>query len=52
MGHKMQGEVERTYDHHDYLAEKGRALDKLAAELRNIVTPPPDNVRRLRPAAT
>jgi integrase len=49
MGHKQKGVV-GTYDRHEYLDEKGDALDRLARKLADIVTPPPDNVTRLRKA--
>jgi integrase len=50
MGHK-QGGVVGIYDRHDYLAEKGDALDRLAQRIVDIVTPPPDNVRRFQKSA-
>ena len=47
MGHKQRGIV-ALYDRHDYLTEKGDALARLAQRLADIVTPPPENVTRLR----
>jgi hypothetical protein len=46
MGHK-QGGVAGIYDRHDYLDEKGDALLRLASRIRDIVTPPPSNVRKI-----
>jgi hypothetical protein len=42
LGHLM-GTIRRTYDKHEYLAEKKRAFDALAVQLDNIVNPK-DNV--------
>ena len=50
MGHAIAG-VEGVYDRHSYVAEKAEALQRLAATLISIVTPPPANVRRLRKAS-
>ena len=46
MGHK-QGGVAGIYDRHDYLDEKADALLRLANRIRDIVTPPPSNVRKI-----
>lgn len=50
LGHKQTG-VLGIYDRHDYLGEKGEALEKLAARIRDIVETPPLNVRKLRKSA-
>jgi integrase len=50
MGHAIAG-VEGVYDRHSYAAEKSEALQRLAATLISIVTPPPKNVRQLRKAS-
>ena len=42
LGHRIGG-VEGTYDRHSYEAEKGAALEQLAALIERIVNPP-DNV--------
>jgi integrase len=47
MGHAIAG-VEGVYDRHSYMPERGEALQRLAAMLISIVTPPPPNVTRLR----
>ena len=46
LGHGPRGLV-GVYNRHEYLAEKRDALDRWAGELRDIVTPPPENVVRL-----
>jgi hypothetical protein len=38
--------VEGVYDRHQYRDEKADALKLLAAKVRNIVIPPPDNVEQ------
>jgi integrase len=50
LGHAQKG-VHAVYDLHRYQAEKREALERWANRLRDIVTPPPANVRRLRVAA-
>jgi integrase len=50
IGHQQKG-VHKVYDVHRYQAEKREALERWANRLRDIVTPPPANVRRLRVAA-
>ena len=50
LGHQQKG-VHKVYDVHRYQAEKRDALERWANRLRDIVTPPPANVRRLRVAA-
>ena len=50
IGHQQAG-VHKVYDIHRYQAEKRQALERWANRLRDIVTPPPANVRRLRVAA-
>ena len=46
LGHKQQG-VAGIYNRHGYLDEKGDALTRLAARIRDIVEPAPDNVQKL-----
>ena len=46
LGHQQKG-VHEVYDVHRYQAEKREALERWANRLRDIVTPPPANVRRL-----
>jgi integrase len=50
LGHKQQG-IAETYNRHGYVEEKGAALNKLAARVRDIVMPPPDNVAKLHKTA-
>jgi integrase len=50
LGHQQKG-VHKVYDVHRYQTEKREALERWASRLRDIVTPPPANVRRLRVAA-
>jgi integrase len=50
MGHVLPG-VEGVYDRFSYDAQKGDALQRLAATINSIVAPPPDNVRKLRRAS-
>ncbi len=47
LGHVIPG-VEGVYDRHGYLDEKRDAVERLAAEVRRITEPTPDNVVRLR----
>jgi hypothetical protein len=42
--------LHRTYDLHSYREEKRLCLDLWAKHLRDVVTPPPANVMRLRSA--
>src|SRR5262245_6849387 len=49
LGHQQKG-VHAVYDVHTYRTEKGQALEHWANRLRDIVTPPPANVRQLRVA--
>jgi integrase len=49
LGHAQKG-VHAIYDVHRYQAEKREALERWANRLRDIVTPPPANVSRLRVA--
>jgi integrase len=51
LGHAQKG-VHKVYDVHRYQAEKREALERWANRLRDIVTPPPANVRRLHRVAT
>jgi integrase len=50
IGHQQKG-VHKVYDVHRYQTEKREALERWANRLRDIVTPPPANVSRLRVAA-
>jgi integrase len=50
IGHAQKG-VHKVYDVHRYQAEKREALERWANRLRDIVTPPPANVRQLRMVA-
>jgi integrase len=43
LGH-AQGGIQGTYNVHEYFEEKSEALERLAAEIARIVTPPADNV--------
>jgi integrase len=47
IGHQQKG-VHKIYDVHTYQIEKREALQRWANRLRDIVTPPPANVRRLQ----
>jgi integrase len=47
LGHVQKG-VAGIYNRHEYRDEKAEALQRLAAQIRDIVTPPPSNVKRLR----
>jgi integrase len=49
LGHAQKG-VHRVYDTYRYQAEKRDALERWAFRLRDIVMPPPANVRQLRMA--
>ena len=46
IGHGRKG-LARVYDQHQYVDEMREALERWAALLRDIVTPPPENVVRL-----
>jgi len=50
IGHGRKG-LQRVYDQHTYETEMREALELWAARLRDIVTPPPDNVVRMRELA-
>jgi integrase len=50
LGHAQKG-VHAVYDTYRYQAEKREALELWANRLRDIVTPPPANVRQLRMVA-
>jgi len=50
LGHQQKG-VHAVYDVHTYQTEKREALERWANRLRDIVTPPPANVRQLRMVA-
>ena len=47
IGHGRKG-LQRVYDQHTYEAEMREALELWAARLRDIVTPPPESVVRMR----
>ena len=47
IGHGRKG-IQRVYDLHQYETEMREALELWAARLSDIVTPPPDNVVRLK----
>lgn len=47
IGHGRKG-IQRVYDQHTYEAEMREALELWAARLRDIVTPPPENVVRMK----
>ena len=47
IGHGRKG-IQRVYDQHSYEDEMREALELWAARLRDIVTPPPDNLVRLK----
>jgi integrase len=47
IGHGRKG-LQRVYDQHTYEIEMREALELWAARLRDIVTPPPENVVRMR----
>jgi integrase len=47
IGHGRKG-IQRVYDQHSYEDEMREALELWAARLRDIVTPPPHNVVRLK----
>ncbi len=46
IGHGRKG-LQRVYDQHQYEPEQREALERWCARLRDIVTPPPDNVTDL-----
>jgi integrase len=50
LGHGKRG-LQRVYDQHSYEAEMREALELWAARLRDIVSPPPENVVELRTSA-
>lgn len=50
IGHSKKG-LTATYNQYEYLDEKREALDKWAARLRSIVSPPPSNVVPLQARA-
>jgi hypothetical protein len=47
IGHGRKG-IRRVHDQHTYEGEMREALDLWAAKLRDIVTPPPANVVRIK----
>jgi integrase len=47
IGHGRKG-LQRVYDQHHYVDEMREALELWAARLRDIVSPPPENVVRIR----
>jgi integrase len=50
IGHGRKG-LARVYDQHSYADEMRNALELWAARLRDITTPPPDNVMKLKTVA-
>jgi integrase len=50
LGHVQTG-VAGIYNRHDYMQEKGDALNRLAQRVVDIVSPPPSNVRPFRKAS-
>jgi integrase len=50
IGHGRKG-LQRVYDQHTYEAEMREALELWAARLRDIVTPPPENVVSIKKVA-
>ena len=46
IGHGRKG-IQRVYDQHSYEDEMREALELWAARLRDIVTPPPENIVRI-----
>jgi hypothetical protein len=51
IGHGRKG-IQRVYDQHSYENEMREALELWAARLRDIVTPPPDNLVRFKKGRT
>jgi integrase len=49
LGH-LKRPIRRVYDRYEFLEEKRDAFERLAAKIRDIVEPPPANVRQLRKA--
>lgn len=47
LNHAERDKLAETYDRYDYADEKRAALDRWAARIREIVTPPPENVVKL-----
>jgi hypothetical protein len=47
IGHGRKG-IQRVYDQHSYQDEMREALKQWASRLRDIVSPPPDNVVKLK----
>jgi integrase len=47
MGHAIAG-VQSVYDRHSYADQKADALQRLAATINSIITPPPPNLVKLR----
>jgi integrase len=50
LGHGRKG-LQRVYDQHSYEAEMREALELWAGRLRDIITPPPENVVEMRAKA-
>ena len=50
LGHAKRG-LQKVYDQHRYEPEMRQALEKWAARLRSIVSPPPANVLPMRTSA-
>ncbi|MEE9250367.1 MAG: integrase arm-type DNA-binding domain-containing protein [Alphaproteobacteria bacterium] len=50
LGHAERNVLVKTYDRHEYAAEKRDALERWALRLREITEPPPENVVKLKAA--
>ena len=48
LNHTERNVLVKTYDRHEYAAEKRDALERWALRLREITEPPPENVVRLK----
>jgi hypothetical protein len=47
LNHAERNVLVKTYDRHEYSAEKRDALERWALRLREITEPPPENVVKL-----
>ena len=50
LNHAERNVLVRTYDRHEYAAEKAAALERWSSRLREITEPPPENVVKLSAA--
>jgi integrase len=48
LNHAERNMLVKTYDRHEYAAEKREALERWSSRLREITEPPPENVVRLK----